>query len=272
MIESAPPVVPGRGGGRMTEFQARAGTAVVAGGTGGIGRAICRRLAEEGSSVLFTYRTNQQAAQRLTEELRRQGVEAQGLPADLGDRDQAAAVTASALEEFGAIHTLVYAAGPHVPMVHLSKVNSQEFGNQVNADVLGFFNFLRPAMTALRESKGSLVAVTTTATRRYPARDVLSAAPKGAIEQLVKAVAGEEGRFGVRANCVGPGLLRDGMARRLIESGDLDQRALDVVMTNIPLRQFGKATDIADAVVFLASDRAGYISGQMLDVDGGYGL
>ena len=116
------------------------------------------------------------------------------------------------------------------------------------------------------------MAVTTAATSRYPTRDGLSAIPKGAVEQLVKAVAVEEGRYGVRANCVGPGMLTDGMAERLISTGELDERALDVARANIPLRRFGRARDVAEAVCFRASDRAGFISGQKLDVDGGYGV
>jgi NAD(P)-dependent dehydrogenase (short-subunit alcohol dehydrogenase family) len=103
-------------------------------------------------------------------------------------------------------------------------------------------------------------------------RDGLSAAPKGAVEALVRGLAAEEGRFGIRANCVGPGMLTDGMAQRLIASGSLDDRALDAARARIPLRRFGTADDIAEAVCFLASDRAGFISGQKLDVDGGFGV
>ena len=86
----------------------------------------------------------------------------------------------------------------------------------------------------------------------------------------MRAVAVEEGRFGIRANCVGPGMLEDGMAARLIADGDLDDRALEVARTNIPLGRFGKAVDIAEAACFLASDAANYISGQKLDIDGAF--
>jgi NAD(P)-dependent dehydrogenase (short-subunit alcohol dehydrogenase family) len=135
---------------------------------------------------------------------------------------------------------------------------------------VGFFNVVSPGIPHLRASEGSLVAVTTAATSRYPVRDGLSAGPKGAVEALVRGIAAEEGRFGVRANCVGPGMLTDGMAARLMASGDLDEAALAVTRANIPLRRFGTADDIAEAVCFLASDRANYITGQKLDIDGGY--
>ena len=122
----------------------------------------------------------------------------------------------------------------------------------------------------MRARQGSIVAVTTAATDRFPVRDGLSSTPKAAIEAMVRALAVEEGRFGVRANSVGPGMLTDGMAERLISSGELSQEALEITRGNIPLRRFGRAFDVAEAVCFLASDRAGFISGQKLCVDGGY--
>jgi NAD(P)-dependent dehydrogenase (short-subunit alcohol dehydrogenase family) len=170
----------------------------------------------------------------------------------------------------GGLHTLVHAAGPHIPQQHLSKVRPEDYAEALLAEAAGFFNVASASLPALRESRGSIVAITTAATRRYPIRDGLSSGTKGAVEQLVLALCAEEGRFGVRANSVGPGMLTDGMAARLMASGDLDEAALAVTRANIPLRRFGSATDIAEAVCFLASDAASFISGQHLCVDGGY--
>jgi NAD(P)-dependent dehydrogenase (short-subunit alcohol dehydrogenase family) len=256
----------------MDDFGSRTGVALVTGGSGGLGAAICRMLAARGSDVVLTYRVNAVRAQSVVDDVVALGRRAHAVPVDLADSDAARAFVDDAGREFGGIHTLVHAAGPTVPQLHLSKVTPSQLRTAVEQEVVGFFAVVQPALPALREVAGNIVAVTTAATHRFPVRDGLSSGPKAAVESLVRAIAAEEGRFGVRANCVGPGMLTDGMAERLMASGDLDDAALEVTRRNIALRRFGDASDVAEAVCFLASDRAKFISGVHLLVDGGYGI
>jgi NAD(P)-dependent dehydrogenase (short-subunit alcohol dehydrogenase family) len=247
-------------------FADKTGVAVVAGASGAIGAACARRLAAEGAAVAAGYRSNREAAEEVVRSIRASGHIADLLALDLAD----AAEVSRALDRFDAIHTVVYAAGPEVPMLHLSRIEPAALRAQLDGDVVAFANLLHAALPHLRKTRGALVAVTTAATSRVMVRDALSAAPKAAVEALVRQAAVEEGRYGVRTNCVGVGMTRDGMAARLIESGGFDQRALEVITESIPLRRFGTAGEVANAVCFLASDLAGFTTGQVLNVDGGF--
>jgi NAD(P)-dependent dehydrogenase (short-subunit alcohol dehydrogenase family) len=118
---------------------------------------------------------------------------------------------------------------------------------------------------------GSVTAVITSAVERFPLKDALSAAPKAAIEMLIRGVAKESGRFGIRANCVGPGWINAGLGKTAIQD-KLDEKTRETTRRLVPLQRFGEADDIAWAVLFLASRQAGYVTGQSLAVDGGLQL
>ncbi|MEU9450389.1 SDR family oxidoreductase [Streptomyces sp. NPDC048277] len=256
----------------VEDFAGRPGIAFVAGGTGAIGSAVVRTLAEHGSDVAFTYRSSHEAAAALVDDVKAHDRQVRSIRLDLTDEAATARAVTEAAEMSGGLHTLVYAAGPHVPMTHLSLVAPARYRAQLEVDAGGFFNLVHPALPLLRASGGSVVAVTTVATRRFPVRDGLSSGVKGAVEAVARALAAEEGRYGVRVNCVAPGMLNDGIAGRLIDTGELDADTLALTRRNIPMHRFGQAQDIAEAVCFLASDRAGFITGQALGVDGGYSV
>jgi len=251
------------------DFQHLEGFALVTGGTGGIGSAICRLLAKQGSKVAFTYFQNKEAAEDLEATLSTLGKGSVSGPVDLRNPDGISSFIHS-LQDGGGIHTLIHTVGPPVPQTHLSKISPELFKEHVELEINGFFNTVYASLPFIRASQGSIIAVTTAATDRYPIRDGLSASPKAAVETLIRGLAAEEGKFGVRANAVGPGMLSDGMAEELIARGEYSQQDLDIATRNIPLRRFGKAGDVAEAVCFLASEKANYISGQIINIDGGY--
>jgi NAD(P)-dependent dehydrogenase (short-subunit alcohol dehydrogenase family) len=253
------------------DFEGSTGAALVTGGTGAIGGTIARIMASRGSNIAFGYRFEEEApkAEELIADVTASGHEAAGWPVDLTDPDDAGRFVAQAVERFGALHTYVHAAGPFVPQVYLSTVEPAKFRFHVEVEIIGFYNGVQAAIPHLRENGGAIVAVTSVAIRRYILRDALSAGPKGAVESLCRAIAAEEGRFGIRANCVGPGVLSEGMAAKLMEAGDVAADAIEATRQTIPLRRLGTAADVAEVACFLASNRASYVSGQSIDVDGG---
>jgi len=246
--------------------------AIVTGGSGGIGAAICARLARDGYDVAFTYRGNAEAA-----EATRATVVAAGTPGvmhqlDVTDADAATAFVGTVIADLRRLDAVVVAAGPYIDMVLMNQVAPARLRAQIDADVLGCANVVTPALAALRESRGSVTALVTPAIRRATARDMLSAVPKAAVEAMIKHLAVEEGRYGVRANCIGVGVIRDGMYDRLVADGYFDERWLAAAERNLALRRLGSATDVANAVAFLVSDQASWITGQTLMVDGGYAV
>ena len=242
--------------------------AVVAGGSGGIGSAISKALARDGFDVALTYRTDAEAADRAAASVEAQGRLASVHQLDLTDAD----TTARFIQAQDSIDALIYAAGPPIPMGYAATITSNNFSEQMHRDATASFNLLIPAVDKLRSSHGSIVAVVTTAVRRYAPRDLLSTAPKAAVEQIVRALAHEEGKFGVRANCVGVGVIDTGMWKTIVANGEYDERALEAARRNTPLRRFGTAQEAAEAVAFLASPRSSFITGQTLCVDGGFSL
>lgn len=250
--------------------QSDRGATLVTGGTGAIGAAVTRLMCAEGNRVVFTYRNGKDRAQELSAEIARAGGDATAVHLDLTDPDAAARTVAAVDSDHGGLRGLVYASGPFVELTYLSKITPQQYAAQISADAVAFFNVLQPAIEPLRRTRGSVVAVATAALKRAIIRDGLSAGPKGAVEGLIRTLALEEGRFGIRANCVGVGMTSVGMAAELIEAGSFGQKGVDQANANIPLRRFGNAEEVAEAVNFLASDRASFITGQLLHVDGGY--
>jgi NAD(P)-dependent dehydrogenase (short-subunit alcohol dehydrogenase family) len=247
------------------------GVALVAGGSGGIGRAVCERLGRAGVAVAVTYRRNREAAEEVACSVASLGAAAGVYAASLEDSESLRPLVERIVAEMGPIHTVVHAAGSDIRMRFVSQVTADEWHRVMRADADGFFHLLQATLPHLRRTRGSLVALTSAGLARFPARDILSVAPKAAIEALVRGVAREEGRYGVRANCVALGVVEAGIFERLRQA-ELPAEWVAQAQRNTPLQRFASAAEIAEAAVFLASSRASYITGHTLLVDGGYSI
>ncbi|WP_044872956.1 SDR family oxidoreductase [Pseudomonas sp. LFM046] len=249
------------------------GATLVFGGSGGIGQGVALEFARAGVPVAVGYRSKADVAQRVADQIREEGVNASTHQVDVTDAAQVKATLDAAIEAHGRVHTIVWAAGPFVNQLHISEMSRDDWKRAIDVEVMGFFNAAKAALPHLRASGGgSFVTLGSAGHLRWPDRDGLSVAPKAANESLVKGLAREEGRFNIRANSVLVGVIEAGMFPQLLEQGQFDQRWIDETMHMLALKRWGKPEEIGRAAVFLASDNAAYITGQQLNVSGGYGI
>lgn len=247
------------------------GRVVVLGGSGGIGSAICVALGARGFDVTLTYGGNAKKAAAVVAGVEEQGQVGRAFPLRVEDAAAVRAFFAEELQGEDGIEGVVYAVGSGIEQPFISAVSPVRWSAVMGADANGFFNVVSAALPGLRRAGGALVALTSAGLYRYPKGDVLSVAPKSAIEALVRGVAVEEGRSGVRANCVAPGVIEAGMFLRLKEEV-FSKEWLRAAKRNTPLERFGSADEVAAAVVFLVSRQSKFITGQTLRLDGGYSI
>jgi NAD(P)-dependent dehydrogenase (short-subunit alcohol dehydrogenase family) len=246
------------------------GAAIVIGGSGGIGRAVCRAFAKAGADIAFTYRSNEQAAHKLSGEIEAAGRRALALQLDLTDRAGCHAAIDRVAAEFGRIHTLVIAVGADISMVYTADIDPDEWDRTIAGDLTGSFNVLRPAIPHLRKAGGSVLAMSSAGLKRFPPKDILSVVPKAGVEMLMNGVAREEGRNGIRANSIALGVIDTGLFKRLEDR--LTPEFVEAMRMNAPLRRFATAEEVAELALFLCSSKASFITGQCIALDGGYSV
>tara|TARA_Y100000816_G_scaffold257651_1_gene211968 strand:- start:519 stop:1295 length:777 start_codon:yes stop_codon:yes gene_type:complete len=243
------------------------GSAIVIGGSGGIGSAICKTFASHGVPVVFSYHGNETAANDLKKEILDHGGVVSSKKLSINDKTQVEDFFQELQNE--RIHSIVNATGSDIRMKWINELSYDEWDDVMRTDADGFFNIIKNSLPILRKFGGSYTTLSSIGLSRWPAKDVLSVAPKAAIDALINGIAKEEGRNNIRANSIQLGIIEAGIFLR-IKGKDYDDRYIEAAKNNTALKKLGEAQDVADAVIFLASDRAKYITGQTLYLDGGY--
>ncbi len=248
------------------------GAAVIAGGSGGIGRGISETFAQQGSDVAVLYRRNEAAANSTVEALRKHGVAAAAWAVDLQDEAAVKQTLAAVVEKFGRVHTGVYAAGPSTVVNHFSRITAPQLLDVLNGDVLACFNFIQATLPHVRTGGGgAMIGLTTMQLDRLELRGSMSSVPKAAVDKMFEVIAKEEARFGIRAATVRSGWVDVGLGSEMIET-KLSPEIKKMMIDAIPMKRMGEPAEIGEAVAFLASNRASFITGVALTVDGGQHL
>jgi 3-oxoacyl-[acyl-carrier protein] reductase len=249
------------------------GAAMIFGGSGGIGQGVALEFAKAGSPVAICYRSKKDVAEKTAENIRSEGVNASTHQCDVRDPAQIQNAVASAASQHGRIHTMVWGAGPLVPQLYLHQMTHEHFRNAVETEVLGFFNATKALIPHFREKGGgSFVHLGSAGHTWWPAKDGLSVAPKATNEALIRGIAKEEGKYEIRANSVLVGVIDAGMFHVLTQQGAFDETWVRETKKLLALKRWGEASDIGQAAVFFASNRARYVTGQTLSVSGGFGV
>lgn len=248
----------------MTETK----VALVTGGSRGIGRAIVELLAERGYRVLFSYRRNGAQAGEVVAAVTAGGGEARAIMGDAADPQSAAMLVRSAIDAWGRIDVLVNNAGTHLPGVTIADTPPEEWDRIIRTNVYGPFYLVQAVLPHMRkQGSGNIVNISSNVTQRFPAAYGAYTVSKSALDTLTRILSKEEGPNGIRVNAVAPGPIRTDM---LAESlGGLDSDKARAFTGSVPLRRAGEPREIAEAVAFLVSDAASYMTGQVMYVNGG---
>lgn len=241
-------------------------TAVVTGGSRGIGRAICLELARGGANIMLCYAGNEQAALDTVAACEALGAKAAATRCDVSKADEVKALMDAALQQFGAVHILVNNAG--ITRDGLLMTMKEDAWDQVlDTNLKGAFLTMKAvARTMMKQRYGRIVNLSSVVGLHGNAGQVNYAASKAGVIGMTKSLAKELASRGVTVNAVAPGFIDTDM------TAALPQAARDALLPTIPAQRLGAAEEVAQAVAFLASEQAAYITGQVLAVDGGMSM
>ena len=238
-------------------------TAIITGGSRGIGKGIAEVFAAHGANVAFTYSSSAEVANALAAELNATGVTAKAYQSNAADFDQCEALVKQVLEDFGTVDVLINNAGITKDNL-LMRMSEEDFDKVIEVNLKSVFNMTKAIQrTFLKQRSGSIINMSSVVGVKGNAGQANYAASKAGIIGFSKSVALELGSRSIRCNVIAPGFIETEMTAKL------DPDTVQGWRNAIPLKRGGQPEDIANACVFLASDLSAYITGQVMNVDGG---
>jgi 3-oxoacyl-[acyl-carrier protein] reductase len=242
--------------------------ALITGSSRGVGKAIALAYAKEGASVVVNYTSNQTAAEEVVKEIKEKGGRATLLKADVAKAAEAEALVQKGIEEFGGLDILVNNAGFSRPAM-LIKMSEDQWDQVVDIHLKGAFLCSQFAARHMKEqNRGKIINVTSVAGIVGTVGQINYSAAKGGLLSFTKSAARELARYNICVNVISLGIVATDMTEKI----RTDEKLKEIYMNRILLKRFAEADDISPAFIFLGSDESSYITGQLLCVDGGYGM
>lgn len=238
-------------------------TAIITGGSRGIGKGIVETFVHHGAKVAFTYSSSAEASNQIVDELSKTGAEVKAYKSNAASYEDSEKLIGQVLEDFGSIDILVNNAGITKDNL-LMRMSEDDFDKVIEVNLKSVFNMTKAVQrTMLKQRKGSIINMSSVVGVKGNAGQANYAASKAGILGFTKSIALELGSRNIRCNAIAPGFIETEM------TDQLDEKTIESWRNAIPLKRGGNPEDIANACVFLASDLSGYITGQVLHVDGG---
>ena len=240
--------------------------AVVTGGSRGIGRAVCEKLASLGADIAFSYAGNAAAAEETAAACRALGVRVLALQADVGKSEAVSAFFDAVMKEFGRVDILVNNAGINRDNLAM-RMKEEEFDQVIETNLKGTFLCMKAVTRPMmKQRSGRIINLTSVVALRGNPGQVNYCASKAGVIGMTKSLAREVASRGITVNAIAPGFIETDMTAKLPEDVKTSMAA------GIPMTRMGRPEDVANAVAFFASDEAAYVTGQVLCVDGGMAM